>query len=481
MSDTESFNVYQNPLPTRYASREMSENFSERRRSILYRDLWIALAEAEQTLGLSITDEQIEEMRRFREEINFDAISKKEQEIRHDVMAHIYAYGLQCPNAKPIIHLGATSAYVGDNADLIQMREGLRILLKRIVNILAALKDFAMRWKDLPTLGFTHFQPAQLTTVGKRATLWMQDLLLDLEDIEHRLKTLRFRGVKGTTGTQASFMVLFDGDEAKVKALDQMVTERMGFSESFAVTGQTYPRKVDSQVARLLAGLSESAHKFANDIRLLQGMKEVEEPFEEEQVGSSAMAYKRNPMRCERISSLARFVIATAQSLEFTAATQWFERTLDDSANKRITIPETFLATDALLILYQNVAGGLIVYERMIERQIERELPFMATEEFMQDAVRHGGDRQELHRRIRRYAIEAGRVVKEEGGENDLLHRIAADPAFGLSAIDLQRLTDPRRFIGRAPGQTVDFIERLIDPVLDRYTNLLESEEEVRV
>lgn len=473
--------VYQNPLPGRYASREMSQNFSDMRRFVLYRDLWIALAEAQQSLGLPISGEQITEMKQYRDAVDLDVVRKKEREIRHDVMAHIYAFGLQCPRAKPIIHLGATSAYVGDNSDLIQMREGLRLLLAGVVNVLASMKAFALRWKDLPTLGFTHFQPAQLTTVGKRATLWMQDLLLDVEDLEHRLRALRFRGVKGTTGTQASFLVLFDGDEGKVKLLDRMVAEKMGFNESFPVTGQTYPRKVDSQVAQVLVGLAESSHKFATDLRLLQGMKEMEEPFEDEQVGSSAMAYKRNPMRSERICSLARFVMATSQSLSATAATQWFERTLDDSANKRVTVPEIFLAADAILILYRNIAEGLTVYPRMIERHVESELPFMATEEIMMESVRKGGDRQDLHSRIRKHAMDAGRVVKEEGGANDLLARVAGDPTFDLDEAELRRLTDPVRFTGRASGQTVDFIRDVVDPVLLRHSALLGRAEEVRV
>lgn len=473
--------TYQNPLIRRYASREMSACFSDRKRFTTWRRLWVALAEAEQELGLPITDAQIAELRRFQDEVNFDVADAREREMRHDVMAHVHAYGAQCPTARPIIHLGATSAYVGDNTDLIQMRDGLLILKKKLVTLMAELRAFALAHKDLATLGFTHFQAAQPTTVGKRATLWLQDFLLDYQEVEHRLATLRLLGSKGTTGTQASFVELFDGDEEKVKALDRKVAEKMGFERTYGVTGQTAPRKVDAQVAGVLAGIAASGHKFGDDLRLLQHLKEVEEPFEEEQVGSSAMAYKRNPMRSERICSLARYVASLAQSTVWTAATQWFERTLDDSANKRLAVPEMFLASDAILILAINVARGLVVHPKMIRRHLDLELPFMATENILMEAVRRGGDRQALHERIRQHAVAAGRVVKEEGGDNDLLDRIAADPAFGVTREDLDRMLDLRAFVGRAPSQVTEFIRDEVDPILEANRDLLGAEAEVRV
>ncbi len=473
--------TYQNPLNRRYASREMSACFSDRKKFTTWRRLWVALAEAEQELGLPITDAQIAELRRFQDDVNFEVADARERQIRHDVMAHVHAYGVQCPTARPIIHLGATSAYVGDNTDLIQMRDGLLILKKKLVTLMAELRAFALAHKDLATLGFTHFQAAQPTTVGKRATLWLQDFLLDYQEVEHRLATLRLLGSKGTTGTQASFVELFEGDEEKVKALDRKVAEKMGFERTYGVTGQTAPRKVDAQVAGVLAGVAASGHKFGDDLRLLQHLKEVEEPFEEEQVGSSAMAYKRNPMRSERICALARYAASLAQSTVWTAATQWFERTLDDSANKRLAVPEMFLAADAILILAINVARGLVVHPRMIRRHIDLELPFMATENILMEAVKRGGDRQVLHERIRQHAVAAGRVVKEEGGDNDLLDRIAADPAFGVTRADLDRTLDLRTFVGRAPSQAVEFIRDEVDPILGANSGLLGAEAEVRV
>ncbi len=476
----EKINVYQNPLVQRYSSEEMLRNFSPQRRGEIYRELWIALAEAERELGLPITEEQIEEMRRHKSDIDFEEIAREERRIRHDVMAHIRIFGSQCPKAKPIIHLGATSAFVGDNADLIQMRDGLKILRARLVNLIAALRDFALRYRDLPTLGFTHFQPAQPTTVGKRATLWLQDFVMDYHEIVGRIESLKFRGVKGTTGTQASFVRLFGGDEEKVKRLDQMITRKMGFSESFIVTGQTYTRKVDAQIASALSGIAQSAHKFSNDIRLLQHLGEVEEPFGKSQVGSSAMAYKRNPMRCERIGALSRYVITLAQSPYFTAASQWLERTLDDSANKRLSIPELFLATDAVLLVCINVAQGLKVYPEVIRRHLEEKLPFIATEDILMESVRRGGDRQELHERIRGYAMEVTLQMRS-GGENDLLERIAADSSFGLSMEELREMMIPGRFVGRAPSQVVEFIEREVDPIIQRDRELIGAGVELKV
>jgi len=472
---------YQNPLIERYASPEMSYIFSHHNRLVIQRDLWIALAEAEKELGLPITDEQVEELKAHREDINYEEIVRREREVRHDVMAHIHAYGLQCPTARPIIHLGATSCFVTDNSELIQLRAGLDLLKRRAVNAIAALREFAWEYRGQPTLGFTHFQPAQLTTVGKRATLWLQDLMLDLEELEVRRAGLRFRGVKGTTGTQASFLDLFDGDEDAVRQLDRKVTERMGFDRAFRVTGQTYPRKVDSAIAATLSGLAQSAHKFSNDLRLLQGLKEIEEPFGKKQIGSSAMAYKRNPMRSERIGSLARYAITAVQSPSFTAAGQWLERTLDDSANRRIVLAEMFLTLDAILILYTNVARGLVVYPKMIERHIDAELPFMATENILMEAVKRGGDRQILHERIRGLAMEAGARVKQEGESNDLLERIATDTSFGLSRAELEALLDTRKFIGRAPSQVEEFLREEVDPVLEQNSDLLGADATLRV
>lgn len=466
-------NIYSNPLAERYSSKEMLENFSPDKKFSTWRKLWVALAEAEKELGLNITDEQIEEMKANIYNIDYELAAKKEAEFRHDVMAHVHTFGTQAPKAMPIIHLGATSAYVGDNTDLIQIKDGLDIIKTKLVNVIAEMSKFAMENKDLPTLGFTHFQAAQLTTVGKRATLWLQSLLLDLEELEFREKTLRFRGVKGTTGTQASFQELFNGDFEKVKELDRRITEKMGFDKRFLVTGQTYDRKVDSEVMNLLANIAQSAHKFTNDLRLLQHLKEIEEPFEKSQIGSSAMAYKRNPMRSERISSLAKFVIALQQSTAMTASTQWFERTLDDSANKRLSLPQAFLAVDAILIIWKNVLDGLVVYPKMIEKRIMAELPFMSTEYIIMECVKNGGDRQELHERIRVHSMEAGRNVKVEGKDNDLIERIINDKYFNLDKERLLEILDPKNFIGFASEQTEEFINIEVKPILEKYSNRL--------
>lgn len=466
-------NIYSNPLAERYSSKEMLENFSPDKKFSTWRKLWVALAEAEKELGLNITDEQIEEMKANIYNIDYELAAKKEAEFRHDVMAHVHTFGTQAPKAMPIIHLGATSAYVGDNTDLIQIKDGLDIIKTKLVNVIAEMSKFAMENKDLPTLGFTHFQAAQLTTVGKRATLWLQSLLLDLEELEFREKTLRFRGVKGTTGTQASFQELFNGDFEKVKELDRRITEKMGFDKRFLVTGQTYDRKVDSEVMNLLANIAQSAHKFTNDLRLLQHLKEIEEPFEKSQIGSSAMAYKRNPMRSERISSLAKFVIALQQSTAMTASTQWFERTLDDSANKRLSLPQAFLAVDAILIIWKNILDGLVVYPKMIEKRIMAELPFMSTEYIIMECVKNGGDRQELHERIRVHSMEAGRNVKVEGKDNDLIERIINDKYFNLDKERLLEILDPKNFIGFAPEQTEEFINIEVKPILEKYSNRL--------
>lgn len=466
-------NIYSNPLAERYSSKEMLENFSPDKKFSTWRKLWVALAEAEKELGLNITDEQIKEMKANIYNIDYELAAKKEAEFRHDVMAHVHTFGTQAPKAMPIIHLGATSAYVGDNTDLIQIKDGLDIIKTKLVNVIAEMSKFAMENKDLPTLGFTHFQAAQLTTVGKRATLWLQSLLLDLEELEFREKTLRFRGVKGTTGTQASFQELFNGDFEKVKELDRRITEKMGFDKRFLVTGQTYDRKVDSEVMNLLANIAQSAHKFTNDLRLLQHLKEIEEPFEKSQIGSSAMAYKRNPMRSERISSLAKFVIALQQSTAMTASTQWFERTLDDSANKRLSLPQAFLAVDAILIIWKNVLDGLVVYPKMIEKRIMAELPFMSTEYIIMECVKNGGDRQELHERIRVHSMEAGRNVKVEGKDNDLIERIINDKYFNLDKERLLEILDPKNFIGFAPEQTEEFINIEVKPILEKYSNRL--------
>jgi adenylosuccinate lyase len=460
--------LYDNPLITRYASREMAQVFSDERRFTTWRRLWVALAEAEQSLGLPITDEQIEELRSNIENIDYEAAAEIEKETRHDVMAHIRAYGRQCPKAKGIIHLGATSCFVGDNADIIAMRDALALIKSRVLGCMKLLSDFALKYADLPALAFTHFQPAQPTTVGKRAALWLQDLLMDYQDLEYAAGTLLLRGVKGTTGTQASFMALFDGDEAKVKELDRIVVEKMGFHAVYPVTGQTYPRKLDARIVSVLSGIAQSACKFAGDLRLLQHMKELEEPFESGQVGSSAMAYKRNPMRTERMCSLARYLIALAENPAYTASVQWFERTLDDSANKRIAIPQAFLAADGLLLLYMNVLDGLVVYEKVIARHLEEELPFMATEEILMEAVKRGGDRQALHERIRVHSMQAGARVKQEGLPNDLIERIAADEAFGFSKNQLTDLLKAERFTGRAASQTREFVGEYVKPILDK-------------
>ncbi|ABN51976.1 MAG TPA: adenylosuccinate lyase [Hungateiclostridium thermocellum] len=461
-------NTYESPLNSRYASKEMQELFSPDMKFRTWRRLWIALAEAEKELGLNITDEQIEELKKYKDDINYDVAEMKEKEFRHDVMAHIHAYGEQCPNARPIIHLGATSCYVGDNTDIIIMTEALKLIKKKLLCVISKLSDFAMKYKDLPTLGYTHFQPAQLVTVGKRATLWIQDLLMDLEDLDYILSNMKLLGSKGTTGTQASFLNLFENDHEKVKKLDMLIAKKMGFDKVFPVSGQTYTRKLDSRILNLLSSIAQSAYKFGNDLRLLQSMKEIEEPFEKHQIGSSAMAYKRNPMRSERICALARYVIVNALNPAITASTQWFERTLDDSANKRICIPEAFLAVDAILNIYINVADGMVVYPKVIEKHVLEELPFMATENIMMEAVKKGGDRQELHERIRVHSMEAAKQVKVEGKKNDLIERIAADEMFGLSIDELNSVLAPENYVGRAPQQVEEFINEYVKPVLEK-------------
>ena len=471
---------YQNPLVERYCSKEMSYIFSSDFKFRTWREMWIQLARAEQDLGLPITDAQIAELEANKNDINYEVAKKREKETRHDVMSHVFAYGEQCPEAKGIIHLGATSAYVGDNTDLVQIRDGLELVGKRLRGVIRAMAAFAVEEAGRPTLGFTHFQPAQLTTVGKRAALWLQDLVMDHHDLTHLIESLRFRGVKGTTGTQASFLELFDGDHDKVNQLDRKVTKAMGFDKNY-ITGQTYPRKVDARVTAVLSGIAQSASKFANDLRLLSNLKEMEEPFASKQIGSSAMAYKRNPMRSERICALARHVITTAQSPAFTAATQWFERTLDDSANKRITIPESFLGVDAILLIMHNINQGMVVYPKIIEKRIQSELPFMMTENIMMEAVKHGGDRQELHEQIRVHSIEAGKTVKLEGGENDLLDRIAADPAFALDRDALDALADASKYTGRAEQQVHEFVEAEVNPILERYSDEGAMESELKV
>ena len=472
---------YVSPLSERYASKEMQYIFSPDMKFRTWRRLWIALAETEKELGLNITQEQIDELKAHAEDINYDVAKERERQVRHDVMSHVYAYGVQCPKAKGIIHLGATSCYVGDNTDIIVMTEALKIVKKKLVNVIAELSAFADKYKDQPTLAFTHFQPAQPTTVGKRATLWTQEFLLDLEDLEYVLGTMKLLGSKGTTGTQASFLELFDGDQETIDKIDPMIAEKMGFKECYPVSGQTYSRKVDTRVANILAGIAASAHKMSNDIRLLQHLKEVEEPFEKSQIGSSAMAYKRNPMRSERIASLSRYVMVDALNPAITSATQWFERTLDDSANKRLSIPEGFLAIDGILDLCLNVVDGLVVYPKVIEKHMMAELPFMATENIMMDAVKAGGDRQELHERIRELSMEAGKTVKVEGKDNNLLELIAADPAFNLSLEDLQRSMDPKKYIGRAKEQTERFVNTVVQPILDSHKELLGVKAEINV
>ncbi len=470
-----------NPLTERYASKEMSYLFSSDFKFRTWRRLWIALAEAEKELGLPITDAQIAELKTHANDINYEDAERREREIRHDVMSHIYAYGLQAPSAKAIIHLGATSAFVTDNTEILQMSEALAIVRRRIVNLMAKLRDFAWKWRGTPQLAFTHFQPAQLTTVGKRAALWLHDLLLDFREIEFRQSQLALLGVKGATGTQASFLSLFEGDESKVNRLEQLVAEKLGMRRSYPVTGQTYSRKVDAQVVGALSGFAQSASKFGYDMRLLQHLREIEEPFEEEQVGSSAMAYKRNPMRAERIASLARFVASLEPNANQTHSVQFFERTLDDSANRRLSIPESFLATDAILGLMENVATGLEVHPARIRRRLMDELPFMATEELIVRAVRAGGDRQDAHERIRKYSIDAARALKDGAPHNDLLDRIAADEAFGMSREELDRAMDPMRFVGRAPQQVDEFLAEVVDPLLAGSAQGEPALEEVRV
>lgn len=472
---------YVSPLSERYASKDMQYIFSPDMKFRTWRRLWIALAEAERELGLNITQEQIDELIKSKDDINYEVAKEREALVRHDVMSHVYAYGVQCPKAKGIIHLGATSCYVGDNTDIIVMTDALKLVKKKLINVIHELSKFSMEYKALPTLAFTHFQPAQPTTVGKRASLWLMELTLDLEDIDHLMDSMKLLGSKGTTGTQASFLELFDGDHDKIKRLDKLIAERMGFKDCYPVSGQTYSRKVDTRVLNVLAGIAASAHKFSNDIRLLQHLKEIEEPFEKNQIGSSAMAYKRNPMRSERIASLSRYVMADALNPAITSATQWFERTLDDSANKRISVPEAFLAVDGILDLYLNIVDGLVVYPKVIEKRLMSELPFMATENIMMDAVKAGGDRQELHEKIRTLSMEAGRNVKENGGENNLLELIAKDPAFNMSIEDLKKTMDPAKYTGRAEQQVEEFIGEVIQPILDQNKELLGLKAEITV
>lgn len=474
--------TYESPLSARYASKEMKYIFSPDKKFRTWRKLWIALAESEKELGLPITQEQIDELKAHADDINYEVAQEREKIVRHDVMSHVYAYGVQCPNAKGIIHLGATSCYVGDNTDIIIMTEGLKLIRNKLITVIRNLSKFADEYKALPTLAFTHFQPAQPTTVGKRATLWLQELLMDLEDVEYQLSKAKLLGSKGTTGTQASFLELFDGDHEKCKMLDRKIAEKMGYKACFPVSGQTYSRKLDSQFLNVLAGIAQSAAKFSNDIRLLQHLKEIEEPFEKNQIGSSAMAYKRNPMRSERIGSLSRYVMVDVLNGYFTTATQWFERTLDDSANKRLSVPEAFLAVDGILSLYANVADGLVVYPKVIEQRLRKELPFMATENIMMDAVKkRGADRQQLHEKIREHSMAASRVVKVEGGENDLLERIAADEAFGVTLEELEKILKPENYTGRAKEQTEDFLNECIKPVLEKYADVESDEPEINV
>lgn len=474
--------TYESPLSARYASKEMKYIFSPDKKFRTWRKLWIALAESEKELGLPITQEQIDELKAHADDINYEVAQEREKIVRHDVMSHVYAYGVQCPNAKGIIHLGATSCYVGDNTDIIIMTEGLKLIRNKLITVIRNLSKFADEYKALPTLAFTHFQPAQPTTVGKRATLWLQELLMDLEDVEYQLSKAKLLGSKGTTGTQASFLELFDGDHEKCKMLDHKIAEKMGYKACFPVSGQTYSRKLDSQFLNVLAGIAQSAAKFSNDIRLLQHLKEVEEPFEKNQIGSSAMAYKRNPMRSERIGSLSRYVMVDVLNGYFTTATQWFERTLDDSANKRLSVPEAFLAVDGILSLYANVADGLVVYPKVIEQRLRKELPFMATENIMMDAVKkRGADRQQLHEKIREHSMAASKVIKEEGGENDLLERIAADEAFGVTLEELEKILKPENYTGRAKEQTEDFLNECIKPVLEKYADVESDKPEINV
>ena len=478
---------YQSPLSERYASKEMQYIFSPDMKFKTWRKLWIALAETEYELGLSengkpvITKEQIEELKQHADDINYEVAKEREKLVRHDVMSHVYAYGEQCPNAKGIIHLGATSCYVGDNTDVIIMTEAMKLVRKKLLNVINELSKFAMKYKDLPTLAFTHFQPAQPTTVGKRATLWLMELKLDLDDLDYMISQQKLLGSKGTTGTQASFLELFNGDHETIKKIDKKIAEKMGFEDCYPVSGQTYSRKVDARILNVLSGIAQSAHKFSNDIRLLQHLKEIEEPFEKNQIGSSAMAYKRNPMRSERIASLANYVMVDALNPAITAATQWFERTLDDSANKRISVPEAFLAIDGILDLYLNGVDGLVVYDKVIYQRFMKEIPFMATENIMMDAVKRGGNRQELHELIRTHSMAAGRVVKEEGKENDLVDRIAADKAFGMTKEEIESILEPKNFVGRAPEQTEEFITEVIQPILDANQDVLGMTAEINV
>ena len=474
-------NRYTSPLTGRYASEEMQYIFSQDNKFRTWRKLWIALAETEHELGLNITKEQIDELKAHQDEINYEVAEAREKEVRHDVMSHVYAYGVQCPNAKGIIHLGATSCYVGDNTDIIIMRQGLELVRKKLINCINELSKFALKHKDLPTLAYTHFQPAQPTTVGKRSTLWINDLVMDLQDLDYVLDSLKLLGSKGTTGTQASFLELFDGDHSKCRELDQKIAEKMGFKSCYPVSGQTYSRKVDFRVLSILAGIAQSAHKFTNDIRMLQHMKEIEEPFEKHQIGSSAMAYKRNPMRSERIASLADYVMSDLMNPMLVSSTQWFERTLDDSANKRLSVPEGFLAIDGILDLYLNVVDGLVVYPKVIRKHLMAELPFMATENIMMDAVKAGGDRQELHEKIRQLSMEAGKTVKEEGKDNNLLELIAADPSFHLSLNDLEASMQPERYVGRSPKQTEDYINEVVKPILEENKEVLGLTAEIKV
>lgn len=474
--------TYESPLSSRYADKEMKYLFSPDMKFRTWRRLWIALAEAEMELGLPVTQEQIDELKAHKDDINYEVAEEREKLVRHDVMSHVYAYGVQCPNAKGIIHLGATSCYVGDNTDIIIMTEALKLVRNKLVNVIRELSVFADKYKALPTLAFTHFQPAQPTTVGKRASLWIQELMMDLEDVEYQLSKAKLLGSKGTTGTQASFLELFEGDHEKVKALDKKIAEKMGYQGCFPVSGQTYSRKLDTQILNVLSSIAQSAAKFSNDIRLLQHLKEIEEPFEKNQIGSSAMAYKRNPMRSERIGSLSRYVMVDVLNGAFTTATQWFERTLDDSANKRLSIPEAFLAVDAILNLYANVADGLVVYPKVIEQRLRKELPFMATENIMMDAVKYrGADRQVLHERIRVHSMAASKVIKEEGGENDLLERIAADPAFGVTLEDLESILQPEKYTGRAKEQTEEFLRYVVEPALAKYSDVELEKAEINV
>ena len=474
-------NIYESPLNSRYASKEMKQIFSSDKKFKTWRKLWVTLAKVEKELGLNITDEQIQELEKFQENINYDVAKEREKLTRHDVMSHIYAYGIQCPKAKGIIHLGATSCYVGDNADIIIMKEAMELIKSKVLAVIKNLSNFAIKYKDMPTLAFTHFQAAQLTTVGKRACLWIQDLMMDLEIMDFSLENIKLLGSKGTTGTQASFMELFNNDSQKVKKLDMLIAKNLGFKDVFDVSGQTYSRKLDSILLNILSGIAQSATKFSSDMRLLQHLKEMEEPFESEQIGSSAMAYKRNPMRSERIAGLARYIIIDALNPAITASSQWFERTLDDSSNKRIAIPEAFLATDAILNIYMNITENFVVYPKVIQKHIMEELPFMATENILMNAVKNGGDRQELHEKIRKHSMEAAKIVKVDGGKNDLIERILNDNSFNIKLEDLNKILDPKNFIGRAPEQVLEYINEKVNPILEINKNNLSSEIELSV